>query len=43
MSVLMCVFVAGLCWLIPAFAAQCTALAQLQRELRGDVVQLKGN
>lgn len=37
------VFVAALCWLVPAFAAQCTALAQLQRELGGDVVQLKGN
>lgn len=41
MSVMMCVFFASLCWLIPAFAAECTALAQLQSELGGDVVQLK--
>lgn len=42
MSVMMCVFIASLCWLIPAFAAECAALAQLQRELGGDVAQLKG-
>lgn len=43
MSIMMCVFIASLCWLIPAFAAECTALVQLQSKLGGDVIQLKGN
>lgn len=43
MSVVLCVFITSLCWLIAVFAAECTALAQLQNELGDDVVQLKGN
>lgn len=43
MLVMLRVFIASLCWLSLAFAAECATLAQLQRELGGDVVQLKGN
>lgn len=36
-------FIVSLCWLIPAFAVECTVLAQLQSKPDGDVDQLKSN